>query len=64
MRSFGMSSIQDLAAAMARHVVSDGIHATALTGVALLRSSAPSVPLHTVYKPTLCIVAIFWDYWI
>lgn len=52
-----MADIHDLAAAMARHVTADGMHTTALPRVGLIRSSAPSMPVHTVYRPTLCVVA-------
>ena len=52
-----MQTIQDLAAAMGRHASTDGRHPTALPGLALLRSSAPSMPIHTIYRPTLCVVA-------
>jgi AraC-like DNA-binding protein len=52
-----MTSIHQLALAIARHATTDGIHPTALPGLSLLRSSAPSTPIHTVYQPTLCIVA-------
>jgi AraC-like DNA-binding protein len=52
-----MATIHDLAAAIDRHAPKDGIHPTALPDLLLLRSSAPSMPLHTIYRPTLCIVA-------
>lgn len=35
----------------------DGIHATAYPRLRLIRASRPSEPIHTVYGPTLCLIA-------
>jgi len=40
-----------------RHTATDGQHATAIPGVSLVRSSAPTMPMPVVYEPTLCLVA-------
>jgi AraC-like DNA-binding protein len=34
----------------------DGVHETAIAGLAAIRASAPSQPLSSVYEPSLCIV--------
>jgi AraC-like DNA-binding protein len=54
-----MSRIEDLARLVDRHSVKSGtgIHQTILDRVALVRSEQPSEQLHTVYNPSLCIVA-------
>lgn len=46
-----------LAAAIARHAPDDGIHASAIAGVSLIRAAAPTMPMPAVYTPTLCLVA-------
>jgi len=52
-----MNGLSDLAALIARHAPSDGEHRTVLERVALIRSSARTEPLHTLYEPSCCIVA-------
>ncbi len=52
-----METTTTLAALIRRHAPSDGNHATALPRVALVRSSAVTAPLHTLYEPSCCIVA-------
>lgn len=52
-----MESIKQLAEILARHISDDGIQATALPGVSLLRSSTPTMPMPVLYEPTLCLVA-------
>ncbi|MGV3679846.1 MAG: AraC family transcriptional regulator N-terminal domain-containing protein [Acidovorax sp.] len=49
-----LNSLADL---LARHTASDGIHASAIPGVGLIRTSAPTMPMPVVYEPTLCLVA-------
>ncbi|WXH27010.1 HTH-type transcriptional activator RhaS [Myxococcus stipitatus] len=46
-----------LAALMKRHVPTDGIHATAIPQLVLIRASEPTTPLHALHAPALCIVA-------
>ncbi|MBP2231811.1 hypothetical protein J2847_005130 [Azospirillum agricola] len=46
-----------LAALIERYAGEDGVHATALPRVVLIRSSRPTEPLHTLHEPALCIVA-------
>jgi len=52
-----MSKIDAIADVIARHVPADGMHASALPRVSLVRSCAPTDSVHTVYKPSLCIIA-------
>jgi AraC-like DNA-binding protein len=54
-----MSRIEELARLLDRHSagLGSGIHPTVLDRVALVRSEQPSEQLHTVYSPSLCIVA-------
>jgi AraC-like DNA-binding protein len=52
-----MTPLQELAALMARHAPGDGVHATAIPRVSLIRSSHPTEPLHVLHEPAVCIVA-------
>ncbi|WP_188054632.1 AraC family transcriptional regulator [Sphingosinithalassobacter sp. CS137] len=52
-----MSRIEELAAAIDRHVAEDGVHATALPCLQLIRSSRPTAPLPAVYEASLCLIA-------
>ena len=52
-----MFSLDDLKTAIARFATTDGIHATAIPGLSLIRISKPSEPTHGVIEPILCIVA-------
>jgi AraC-like DNA-binding protein len=47
----------ELAALIERFTGEDGMRATAMNGLSLIRSSRPTEPLHTVYTPALCIIA-------
>ncbi|WP_246164888.1 AraC family transcriptional regulator [Pigmentiphaga aceris] len=46
-----------LAALIARHAHTDGVHPTAIPGVWVIRASQPTEPLHVLHVPALCIVA-------
>ncbi len=52
-----MISVEPLASKILRHTAGDGVFQTALPGLSLLRSSSPTEPIHTVYRPAACIVA-------
>ena len=52
-----MSALDEIAEVIGRHTPADGFHAAALPRVNLIRSSRPTEALHTVYRPTLCLVA-------
>lgn len=52
-----MQKIDELAEIIARHVPADGMHASALPGVHLIRSCRPTTAVPAVYKPSLCIIA-------
>jgi AraC-like DNA-binding protein len=47
----------ELASLIGRNIGADGMHATAIPRLFLIRSSRPTEPLPTVYDPALCIVA-------
>jgi len=46
-----------LARHMARHVARDGVHATTIPRLFLIRSDRPTDPLHALHAPALCLVA-------
>jgi AraC-like DNA-binding protein len=46
----------ELVQRVSRVAQSDGIHETAVAGLAMARASEPSQPLPSVYEPSLCIV--------
>ena len=47
----------ELARLIDRHVKADGIHASAIPRLMLIRASQPSEPMPTVYEPAVCLVA-------
>ncbi|AGP38038.1 AraC family transcriptional regulator [Sorangium cellulosum] len=49
--------LAELAALIERFTAEDGMHATVVKGMSLIRASRPSEPLHTVYKPMVCLIA-------
>ena len=52
-----MDHLAKLVDIVGRHAQTDGIHATPIPGVGLIRSSTPTMPMPVVYEPTLCLVA-------
>ena len=52
-----MRTISELAALIAAQAPSDGEHDTIVPRVGLIRSSAETEPIHTLYEPSCCIVA-------
>lgn len=52
-----MLDLTDLKSAIAHFVDTDGIHATAIPGLSLIRFSKPSDPAHGMIEPVMCIVA-------
>ncbi len=46
----------ELADRVARNAHAEGLNATAIPGLSLMRASAPSQPLPAVYHPCLCVV--------
>lgn len=52
-----MHDITELAGLIARHATVDGSHDTVIPRIGLIRSSAETEPLHTLYRPSCCIVA-------
>ena len=49
----GQASLTEL---VARHAASNGVHATSIPRLSLIRAPSPSVPLYAVHKPAVCIV--------
>ncbi|MDC0723147.1 AraC family transcriptional regulator [Nannocystis bainbridge] len=47
----------ELAAHLQRHTPGDGVHATALPRVSLIRAARPGEPLVLLHEPALCVVA-------
>lgn len=52
-----MRTISELAALIAAQAPLDGEHDTIVPRVGLIRSSAETEPIHTLYEPSCCIVA-------
>lgn len=52
-----MLDLDDLKSAIAQFAPVDGVHATAIPGLSLMRISAPTAPCHGLIEPLLCIVA-------
>ncbi|EMM5786649.1 TPA: AraC family transcriptional regulator [Pseudomonas aeruginosa] len=52
-----MKTLTEIAAVIARHVSKDGFHATPIERVTLVRSSTVTMPMPSVYRPQLCLVA-------
>jgi AraC-like DNA-binding protein len=46
-----------LATLIERNIGEDGAHATAIPRLTLIRASQPTVPLHALHEPALCLVA-------
>jgi AraC-like DNA-binding protein len=47
----------ELATLIAQNSSGDGVHATAIAQLFLIRASQPTVPLYTLHEPAICIVA-------
>lgn len=52
-----MTTIEEMARIIERHAPGDGRHASSLPRVTLFKSSKPTEPIHSVYKPILGLVA-------
>jgi AraC-like DNA-binding protein len=52
-----MNTIARLQDLIERHTSGDGIHASPISGLKLLRSAAPTLPMPVVYEPTFCLIA-------
>ena len=52
-----MLNLDDLKSAIAQFARTDGVHATAIAGLSLMRISQPTTPSHGLINPLLCIVA-------
>ena len=49
--------MQEMAQLIWRFTPNDGIHATAIPSLSLIRASEISQPIYSVHQPALCIVA-------
>ncbi|WP_211474251.1 AraC family transcriptional regulator [Collimonas humicola] len=47
----------ELARLIAQYAATDGVHQTAIAPLNVVRMSQPSVPVHALHKPALCIIA-------
>ena len=56
-RTDGTAGLKELAGLIDQFSGADGVHATAIPRLALIRSSRPTEPLHALHQPALCIVA-------
>jgi AraC-like DNA-binding protein len=52
-----MLQIDEIASVIARHVPADGMHASVLPRVSLVRSCRSTEAVPSVYKPSLCLIA-------
>lgn len=52
-----MERFRELASLIDRFSGRDGVHATAISRVGLIRSTQPTEPLHALHQPALCILA-------
>ncbi|MCC4605402.1 AraC family transcriptional regulator [Xanthomonas campestris] len=52
-----MSSLSELSTLLLRHAPVDGMHATPIPGLQIMRSATRTVSIPTVYTPMLCLVA-------
>ena len=51
-----MEAMKEMGEIIARHIKADGVEASSLPRVTLIRSSRVTEPMPTVYEPSLCIV--------
>ena len=53
----GVSKPGELAKLISAHATADGVQPTVIPALHLYRSFTLSEPVHTLYKPSLCLVA-------
>lgn len=51
------AALAAIAADTLRHVPGEGMHDTAVPGLMLIRADAPTQPIHSLYRPALCVLA-------
>lgn len=51
------NALDELSRLLARFCTSDGIHITDFPALSIIRGSEKTAPLHTVYEPSICLVA-------
>lgn len=52
-----LAGIHELAGFIAQYAEGDGVHATAIPRLFLIRSSRPTEPIHAIHEPAVCFVA-------
>lgn len=52
-----MDHLAELTRTIRHHCPEDGIHASSIPKVTLIRSSTPTMPMPALYEPTLCLIA-------
>lgn len=52
-----MDKLAELAQLIEKHTDADGIFSTDIPRLSLIRSSEPTMPVHVLYEPAVCIVA-------
>lgn len=52
-----MDTLSEIAAIIKKNVSRDGFHATAIERLSLVRSSTLTIPMPSVYRPQMCLVA-------
>ncbi|MCL6706909.1 AraC family transcriptional regulator [Pseudomonas sp. R2.Fl] len=52
-----MSRYREIAEKIAQHTASDGVHATQIPRLSLVRMSKPTEPIHSVHSASICIIA-------
>ena len=56
-REGALAGLHELAGLIDQFSGADGVHATVIPRLSLIRSSQPTEPLHALHEPALCIVA-------
>jgi AraC-like DNA-binding protein len=52
-----MATVEEFAGLLARNITEDGMIPTPVPRLGLIRASMPTLPLHTLHEPAVCIIA-------
>ena len=52
-----MPTTEQFAGLLAQNITEDGMHPTCVPRLWLIRASQPTLPLHTLHEPAVCIIA-------
>jgi AraC-like DNA-binding protein len=55
-KGMAMTTLDILADLILRHARGEGVHATAVPRLWLIRMSGPTEPIHTLHEPALCVI--------